>query len=602
MLSTIPCDTPTNWTALATGATAATSRITGFASYIPGDSLRVEKRPSSPEDYPQLRAAEFLWEAADRQGRKTIMINYPFSWHSQDLAHGITVGGDTIARGRAAISGGGCLCTPDRMDAVRGSKPIALHKEGDIYVGVVDFSTEKERVWSAVGEVETGRTLESGAEETVTLRPLPGATPRLRVEDASGHEVAVLVPGEWSAYRGVPLGPEVGWMRFLLVHLSEDGSSMQVCHSMISREEGWTKPAHLARRLLENVGPFQPGEETGAAAGRGQADPYTLEAYADTLRKTGEILVGYARQLAEDEPDWDQIYLQLHSNDGLNHWMLGHLDPSFPLATPESTAFAERMYRRNYIETDRVLGNLAELAEQYDAVLVAVADHSAVPTHTWVDTSKPFMDKGWMAFDEDGGWDPARSQVRAMINHSIYVNVQGRHPDGIVNPDAYEAVRDEIISTLLSMRDSRTGACPIAIAARREDMDSVGGNGENFGDVIYLMRPGYTNQPASEGTLLTTEALGAFVQDAEGGLRTGYTYHRRIQGNHHDYLPNATYPGLCSNRAILLLHGPGIRPGVRIRNARTIDVAPTLAALMGIEPPAQAEGHVLYEVFEPSTL
>jgi len=31
MLSTIPCDTPTNWTALATGATAATSGITGFA-------------------------------------------------------------------------------------------------------------------------------------------------------------------------------------------------------------------------------------------------------------------------------------------------------------------------------------------------------------------------------------------------------------------------------------------------------------------------------------------------------------------------------------------------------------------------------------------
>jgi arylsulfatase A-like enzyme len=88
------------------------------------------------------------------------------------------------------------------------------------------------------------------------------------------------------------------------------------------------------------------------------------------------------------------------------------------------------------------------------------------------------------------------------------------------------------------------------------------------------------------------------VRDPDVGLRTGYTYHRRIQGNHHDYLPNATYPGLCSNRAILLFHGPGIRQGVRVRNARTIDVAPTLAAIAGIDPPAQSEGHVLYQVLE----
>ena len=51
-----------------------------------------------------------------------------------------------LARGRAAISGGGCLCTPDRMEEVRGSKPIALHREGDAYVGIVDFGTEKELI------------------------------------------------------------------------------------------------------------------------------------------------------------------------------------------------------------------------------------------------------------------------------------------------------------------------------------------------------------------------------------------------------------------------------------------------------------------------
>ena len=66
MLPTVPVDTPTNWTALATGATAAISGITGFAFHEPGSSLAKELVPSA--DYARLRAAEFLWEAAERQG------------------------------------------------------------------------------------------------------------------------------------------------------------------------------------------------------------------------------------------------------------------------------------------------------------------------------------------------------------------------------------------------------------------------------------------------------------------------------------------------------------------------------------------------------
>jgi len=364
------------------------------------------------------------------------------------------------------------------------------------------------------------------------------------------------------------------------------------------RDDGWTKPAHYARALLTKCGPFQPGEETGAAVGRGRwAGEYTFEAHSETFTKTGEIFAAYTRELVSAEPDWDHMYVQLHSNDGLNHWMLGHIDPAFPTATPETTALAQRMYLRNYQDTDHVLGEFAKIAGAWDALLVAVADHSAIPTHTWVDTAKPFMEAGLLAFDSEGKWDPSRSRVRQMINHSIYVNLRGRSPDGIVAPEDHDALCDQIISILMDMRDPRTGACPIAVAARREDMDGVGGNGENFGDVIYLMRPGYTNQPGSEATLLTEQALAHAVLRPAEGLRTGYTYHRNIQGNHHDYLPNAEYPGVCSNRAILLMHGPGVKEGYRIRNAHTIDITPTLAHYVGMAPPANVDGHVLVDVF-----
>jgi len=254
----------------------------------------------------------------------------------------------------------------------------------------------------------------------------------------------------------------------------------------------------------------------------------------------------------------------------------------------------------NYKATDWILGKAAELAERWGAVLAVVSDHSAVPTHTWVDVVRPFEERGWVYWDDNDWWDARRSKVRNMDNHSFHINLKGRQPDGIVDPDEYERMRDEIISTLMNLRDPRTGECPIAIAGRREDLASVGCDGPYFGDVVYLMRPGYTHQPAAQELKHTLERLARFLDDPEEGLTRGWALHRSIQGNHHDYLPNASYPGICSNRAILLLHGPGIHAGHRIRGARTIDVAPTLAALVGIEPPAQSEGHVLYDTFRPA--
>ena len=48
-------------------------------------------------------------------------------------------------------------------------------------------------------------------------------------------------------------------------------------------------------------------------------------------------------------------------------------------------------------------------------------------------------------------------------------------------------------------------------------------------------------------------------------------------------------PTRPSMRTILLLHGPGVAAGVRLREARTIDLAPTLAALLGIGVVAGAQ-------------
>ena len=55
--------------------------------------------------------------------------------------------------------------------------------------------------------------------------------------------------------------------------------------------------------------------------------------------------------------------------------------------------------------------------------------------------------------------------------------------------------------------------------------------------------------------------------------------------------------GLNPERAELqagfVVAGPGVAAGVSLGPIRQIDVAPTLAALLGLDPPAQATGAVL---------
>ena len=49
-------------------------------------------------------------------------------------------------------------------------------------------------------------------------------------------------------------------------------------------------------------------------------------------------------------------------------------------------------------------------------------------------------------------------------------------------------------------------------------------------------------------------------------------------------------------RVPLLIAGAGVRVGAVARQARLVDVAPTIAALLGARPPADAQGRALDEL------
>jgi predicted AlkP superfamily pyrophosphatase or phosphodiesterase len=94
-----------------------------------------------------------------------------------------------------------------------------------------------------------------------------------------------------------------------------------------------------------------------------------------------------------------------------------------------------------------------------------------------------------------------------------------------------------------------------------------------MGDLVLTARDGYAFGGAAEGAVVVDNAPGSYI---------GY----------HGY-PNSD-PDMD---AILVAWGYGIRPGVRLDRIRVVDIAPTLAKLLGLEM-GNVDGRVLTEILK----
>ncbi len=156
------------------------------------------------------------------------------------------------------------------------------------------------------------------------------------------------------------------------------------------------------------------------------------------------------------------------------------------------------------------------------------------------------------------------SKTKAIMNRSedIYINLKGRQPEGIVDPaDQYE-LEEEIMTRLYELKSPITGNRMVSLAVRNKDAVHFGLGGPECGDIIYFLAEPYNQH---HGDSLST-----------------------AQGEEH-----------TSVSPIFIGVGSGFKSGVYTdRVIRQIDVAPTIAALLGVRMPAQAEGSPVYQILD----
>lgn len=223
-----------------------------------------------------------------------------------------------------------------------------------------------------------------------------------------------------------------------------------------------------------------------------------------------------------------------------------------------------RPFRRwGHALVDATVALFADLVSPDDH-LVLVSDHGLAPVSHEMRPAVVLQQAGLLVLDDAGRTDVSRTQVVPMRNCLIVNGTDWK--GGIVAPARLDDVLSEAIAALRAVRDPATGAPVVTEVVR----DAVGRQALGFGgptgaDACFGLADGYAVDES-------TRRGDAIVK-------------RRFPKGDHNFLGTRV-----EMQGVLVATGPTLPAGVVWPAIRAIDVAPLVADLLGIAPPADAVG------------
>ena len=366
-----------------------------------------------------------------------------------------------------------------------------------------------------------------------------------------------------------------------VLEIAEDGSKvkMWVSASMNIEADMMWHPRALYKEIVDNVGYPSPCSTLGFG---------DFELIYDCMHQCWEHVADFQADSLNylmENNDYEVVFSHFHAPDLQKHMFIRDLAKGTENTTAEQYEF---IMQEIYRQTDRYLGKFMHFLDK-GWTLMVVSDHAQVCPKYGLrglgDTGCNIQIMEELGYtvrevNPETGKKKRRmdwTKTTAVANREmhIYLNIKGRNQhtvkdadgneviiDGLIDPaDQYEW-EEKIITDLYNIKDKETGKRIIAWALRNKDAIALGLGGPDSGDIIYCMAEGYEH-------------------------------------DHDDSM--ATALGECDTSAgpIFLAAGPGIKKGVYTdRMIRQVDVAPTIASIMGLRMPAQCEGAPIYQIIE----
>ncbi len=380
-------------------------------------------------------------------------------------------------------------------------------------------------------------------------------------------------------------------------------------------------PSELGDKLMALVDGYFITPDYDASA----SNPLT--AYASALERGVEYRQRLATYIMETEL-WDLFTVVFTATDQVQHFFWHCME------APDNKREAcfQHTIRDVYRRVDEAIGSLLERIGE-DTTVIVLSDHGAGPLHKLINLNRwlaregvlrfksppegagahwkarvvsrlasayrrhaPAVLRAWVRsklgarrFERIKGdmetillssaiaWDETKAYALGAAGN-IYLNVAGREPEGVVHPGReYEALRDELSDALTAMEDPETGQRIVRRVWYGEELYHGPHLGQSPDLVIEWVHYGYWGRARND--IVNAPLFEDQKRMDFSGLRLSGT-HRRD--------------------GIFIISGPGIKAGTEIKDARIIDVAPTILAILGVPIPGYMDGSVLWDAFTGS--
>lgn len=346
--------------------------------------------------------------------------------------------------------------------------------------------------------------------------------------------------------------------------------------------------------------------------------------WLDDITAMTDIRGQTAVRLISEKP-WDFFMVVFRNSDEICHFYWHHMDETHPQHDPTAPSRYRTAILDLYRQIDRWVGEIVAAAGE-NVNIVVMSDHGAGPLYRDVFLNEWLWREGWLALHEEvaggRGWLHTMQRLgitRARISDTltrlnmhwletaikralgdriyvlprderpefhnaiewtktkaysfgyygqIFINLQGREPMGIVPPEDYEALRDEIAQRLMTIVDPEDGLPVVDRVFKKEELYH-GRYLAEAPDLLAIMR----------GLTYITRMGYEFAGERGVMFREPYTDEtggHRLEG-------------------VLIAAGPDIRSGP-LPERPIVDLTPTLLQLQGCPAPDYMDGRPINDM------
>ena len=324
------------------------------------------------------------------------------------------------------------------------------------------------------------------------------------------------------------------------------------CFLTPSLDSKYTYPAALKDEIAEVVGEYLFDTKDFRTDDK---DHLLAQVYEMTDRR-----FALAEHLLDTRP-WDLFAMVEMGPDRMHHGFWKYMDPEHRKHEPGNPY--ENAILDYHRHVDGLIGKLLEHADDETVVLV-VSDHGAkrmeggIRVNEWLrsegllqTSSEP---RGVAALRDVGvDWSRTTAWGEGGYYGRVFLNVRDREPEGTVEPEDFERVRDELAGRLAAIPGPDGEPLATRVYKPEEIYEEVNGVAPDL--LVYFDDLAWR----AVGTVGGDEGVHTFEND------TGPD-----DANH-------------AQDGLLIMAGPGVEPG-QADEMSLLDVAPTVLELLGLEP------------------